>query len=148
MITRDFVSTVYIVKNAKTLLVFHKQLKMWLPPGGHIEDNELPCDAAKREVLEETGFNVELIGKEEPLGTGVRKLVHPKILQLEDIEKGHQHVNLIYYGTIINGTIKINNGEHSDIKWFSLDDLKDNNIPENVRVYGNKAIEELNNNTL
>lgn len=148
MITRDFVSTVYIVKNAKTLLVFHKQLKMWLPPGGHIEDNELPCDAAKREVLEETGFNVELIGKEEPLGTGVKKLVHPKILQLEDIEKGHQHINLIYYGTIINGTIKINNGEHSDIKWFSLDDLKDNDIPENVRVYGNKAIEELNNNTL
>jgi len=145
MLTRDFVSTVYIVKDAKTLLVFHKKLKMWLPPGGHIDENELPCDAAKREVLEETGFKVELIGKEEPLGEGVKKLVHPKVLQLEGIEEGHQHVNLVYYGIINSGTLKINEEEHSDIKWFSIDELEYNDVPMNVRVYGKKSIEELNN---
>jgi len=144
MLTRDFVSTVYIVKGAKTLLVFHKKLNTWLPPGGHIDDNELPCDAAKREVLEETGYYVELIGKEELLGTGVKKLVHPKVVQLEDIEKDHQHINLVYFGTIKSGALKINEEEHSDIKWFSLDDLEDNDIPENVKIYGKNAIEELN----
>ena len=146
MLTRDFVSTVYIVKGAKTLLVFHKKLNMWLPPGGHIEDNELPCDAAKREVLEETGFYIDLIGNEEKLGTGVKKLVHPKVIQLEDIEEGHQHVNLVYFGTIKSGALKINEEEHSDIKWFSIDDLENKGVPENVRVYGKKSIEELNNN--
>jgi 8-oxo-dGTP pyrophosphatase MutT (NUDIX family) len=36
----------------------HKKLGKWLPPGGHIEPNELPDDAACREVLEETGLKV------------------------------------------------------------------------------------------
>jgi len=145
MLTRDFVSTVYIVKDSKILLVFHKRLNMWLPPGGHIDDNELPCDAAKREVLEETGFEVDLIGKEELLGKGVKMLVHPKVLQLEDIEEGHQHINLVYYGIINGGTLKINEEEHSDIKWFSMDELENDHVPENVKIYGKKSIEELNN---
>jgi len=144
MLTRDFVSTVYIVKDSKILLVFHKKLNMWLPPGGHVDENEVPCDTAKREVLEETGFEVNLIGEEKPLGKGVKKLIHPKVLQLEDIEEGHQHINIIYYGTVNNGTLKLNEEEHSDIKWFSLDDLEDKYVPENVRIYGRKAMEELN----
>jgi ADP-ribose pyrophosphatase YjhB (NUDIX family) len=32
------------------LLVYHRKLAMWLPPGGHVEPNELPDDAAVREV--------------------------------------------------------------------------------------------------
>lgn len=143
MLTRDFVATVYIVKNAKVLLVFHKKLNMWLPPGGHIDKNELPCDAAKREVLEETGLNVELIGKEEPLGKGVKKLVHPKVLQLEDIEEGHQHINLVYYGIANGGALKLDEKECEDIMWASIDDLESIKVPENVRVYGKKAIKEL-----
>ncbi len=145
MLTRDFVSTVYIVKDAKVLLIFHKKLNMWLPPGGHIGKDELPCDAAKREVLEETGLNVELIGKEEPLGAGVKKLVHPKILQLEDIHEGHQHIDLVYYGTISGGTEKIDEKECSDIMWAAIEDLEKIKAPENVRIYGKKAIEEISN---
>ena len=146
MLTRDFVATVYVVKDAKVLLVFHKKLNMWLPPGGHIDENELPCDAAKREVLEETGLNVELVREEYPLGNGVRKLAHPKVLQLEDIEEGHQHIDLVYYGTIRDGNLKFNEREHNDIKWFSIDDLNSANLHESVRAYGKKAIEELSNN--
>jgi ADP-ribose pyrophosphatase YjhB (NUDIX family) len=144
MLTRDFVSTVYIVKDGKILLVFHKKLNMWLPPGGHIDENELPCDAAKREVLEETGLKVELVGNEEILGNGVKKLVHPKVLQLEDIEEGHQHINLVYYGKIIDGNIKINENESTGIRWFSVNDLNKEGLPDNVKVYGRKAIYELN----
>lgn len=146
MLTRDFVATVYVVKDAKVLLVFHKKLGMWLPPGGHIDENELPCDAAKREVLEETGLNVNLIGKEEQLGNGVKKLIHPKVLQLEDIEEGHQHIDLVYYGRSSNGELKFNEKEHNDIRWFSIDELESANLHESVRVYGKKAIEELSKN--
>jgi 8-oxo-dGTP pyrophosphatase MutT (NUDIX family) len=36
---------------------------MWLPPGGHVERGEIPDNAAVREVFEETGLNVELVGE-------------------------------------------------------------------------------------
>ena len=45
----------------KVLLHLHRKLGMWLPPGGHIERDEIPDDAAVREVFEETGLNVELV---------------------------------------------------------------------------------------
>ena len=148
MLTRDFVATVYIVKDAKVLLVFHKKLNAWLPPGGHIDENELPCDAAKREALEETGFEVKLIGKEMSLGKGVKKLAHPKAVQLEDIKEGHQHIDLVYYGVIANGKLKLNQKEHSNIKWFSANELDGNEVIESVRIYGKRAIEELGKNKI
>lgn len=39
------------------LLIFHKKLKMWLQPGGHIEPTDSGLvEAARREVREETGL--------------------------------------------------------------------------------------------
>jgi 8-oxo-dGTP diphosphatase len=32
----------------------------WTLPGGHLEANESPIDGVKREVLEETGYNVDV----------------------------------------------------------------------------------------
>jgi 8-oxo-dGTP diphosphatase len=32
----------------------------WTLPGGHLEANESPTDGVKREVLEETGYNIDV----------------------------------------------------------------------------------------
>lgn len=37
------------------IFVRHHQKDTWEIPGGHIEDDELPFEAAKRELVEETG---------------------------------------------------------------------------------------------
>ncbi len=63
---RHFCSTAFIVNNDKILLVNHKKLKMWLPVGGHMENNETPDQAVKREVKEETGLDIEIISDKYP----------------------------------------------------------------------------------
>ena len=62
-IGRHFTVAVFVVWEGRVLLHLHRKLGMWLPPGGHIERDELPDDAAVREVLEETGVEVELVGE-------------------------------------------------------------------------------------
>lgn len=39
-------------------LVHHKKANLWIPPGGHIEPNELPEQTVKREFYEELSFNL------------------------------------------------------------------------------------------
>ncbi|HXF29163.1 MAG TPA: NUDIX domain-containing protein, partial [Chlamydiales bacterium] len=61
---RDFTATCYVIEDEKVLLIYHKKHKKWLPPGGHIDPNETPPEAAKREVQEETGLHIEFISQE------------------------------------------------------------------------------------
>ncbi|WP_201258083.1 NUDIX hydrolase [Piscirickettsia litoralis] len=44
---------------SKILLVDHKNAQLWLPPGGHVEVNESPKAAAKRECFEELGIEAD-----------------------------------------------------------------------------------------
>mgnify|MGYP003393128033 CR=1 FL=1 len=61
---RDFTATCHVICDDKVLLIYHKKFKKWLPPGGHMEANETPAEAAKREVFEETGLLVEFISQD------------------------------------------------------------------------------------
>ena len=52
---RHFTATAFIIDSkGRTLLLWHKRLNRWMPPGGHIDDNETPEEAARRECKEET----------------------------------------------------------------------------------------------
>lgn len=55
-----------VFHQGKILLVKHKKLGIWLCPGGHIEDGEMPHKAAERETLEETGLVVQTYGASVP----------------------------------------------------------------------------------
>jgi len=56
-----YTSAGYLIHQQKVLLVKHKKLGIWLAPGGHMEPNELPHQAAEREFWEETGIKVTAI---------------------------------------------------------------------------------------
>lgn len=64
-ITRGFgfslVCSGYLVENGKVLLVHHRGFNKWVPPGGHIEAGDTFAETVKREVLEETGLDVEVL---------------------------------------------------------------------------------------
>ncbi len=53
----------YFTGRKSPYLIFHRKLKKWLPPGGHIDPNEMPSETAIREAFEETGLEIELIFK-------------------------------------------------------------------------------------
>jgi len=53
---KHLVSYVAVVDGTHMLLVDHKSARLWLPPGGHVEPNEHPRSAVRRELLEELGL--------------------------------------------------------------------------------------------
>jgi 8-oxo-dGTP pyrophosphatase MutT (NUDIX family) len=109
--TRHLTATTYVVNDGATLLHDHKRLDLWLPPGGHIDRDELPHEAALREVAEETGLDVTLIAETDDIESETtRSLPQPQHVRLADInyydgEVGHQHVDLTFYAESDDRTI-------------------------------------------
>jgi 8-oxo-dGTP pyrophosphatase MutT (NUDIX family) len=123
-ITRDFCVAVFVVHDGRILLHWHRKLGRWLPPGGHIELNELPDEAAVREVLEETGVHAKLWGESTIAidGPGLpRPLCRPAGIQLEDIAPGHQHIDLVYFATGEPAAARDEVGWYAPAEWSALD---------------------------
>jgi mutator protein MutT len=82
----------------------------WQFPGGKVEFAEHPEDTVKREVLEETGFEVQV----------VRML--PGVLSNVYAYGGHA-VCLLYECKVISGTFKADGVETKDGKFFKKEEI-------------------------
>lgn len=137
---RQFTSTVFIVQEDKVLLIFHRKLKKWLPPGGHMDPNEMPFETAIREAFEETGLEVELI-KQENIWVerfNASSFPRPYLCLLEEIPeyngiKAHQHMDFVYLGKAIGGNLIQNEKETAGIKWFSVEEIE--NLQSDIDIY-------------
>lgn len=143
-LVREFTVAVFVIQDGRVLLLTHPKLARWLPPGGHIEPNELPDDAALREVEEETGILVRLVG-----GRGVpvedpRQLVMPAGIQLENIGPGHQHVDLIYFAVPIAGRDQVRDDCAAAVRaaWFRPDELAAMGVDDEIQAWVARAVAE------
>jgi len=139
-LTRDFTATTFVVQQGRTLLLWHNKVRAWLPPGGHILPGELPEVAACREVREETGLEVELLGGHQTWGK-VRVLRTPVCVLLEDIVPDHQHIDLIYFARVKGGQLDHNPRESAALRWYTDRELEGPEIAPDIRILGRRAIE-------
>jgi 8-oxo-dGTP pyrophosphatase MutT (NUDIX family) len=153
---RHYTATAYIVAGGRTLLFWHRGLRMWLPPGGHCEPNEDPVEAAVREAHEESGLEVEIVAPPGLLAVEVpRVLPPPEVILVEDIVRAdqpfHQHIDHVYF-TVARGHVdfdgSIPGGPH---RWVTGAELSGSlaltapdgslvSVAEDVRLLGLRAL--------
>ena len=90
----------------------------WTMPGGGLDPGEDPMDAAVREVLEETGFHVELDGI---LGTD------SQVIPEKDRFHGTgpiQALRILYRAHVVGGELRYEeDGSTDEAAWFPIDEV-------------------------
>lgn len=144
----DFTVAIFVVEQDRVLLIHHRKLDRWLPLGGHVELDEEPEQAARREAKEESGLDVELLGERPPTTEpGTRALIAPRFLDIHRITATHEHIGMIYFARPAGGHTSLATEEHHDIRWCRADELEGLQPPMSgaVKWYARKALEEVPN---
>ncbi|MGV8161715.1 MAG: NUDIX hydrolase [Candidatus Nanoarchaeia archaeon] len=140
-IIKHFVSTVFIVQDGKVLMTWNKKVSNYVPIGGHVDENELPCDAAIREAKEESGLDIELVS---PFDKSVSSnLVQPVNVHLDHVKEDHKHVNLIYFGIVKGGECFKIDDEGKELRWFTKEELDKENVFPHTKEWAIAALSNL-----
>lgn len=131
---------VFVRRNAQILVIHHHRLNTWLPIGGEMEMGETPLEAARRELLEETGLVgvfPEIVGACDGVPAGY--------LGYEEHQAGSKgmHMNFVFLADVEQSAEVTPNHEFSEYRWLSRDDIESLECPLNVRQYGYLALDAL-----
>ena len=123
-VVRHFTATAYVVHDGRVALHWHHKVKAWLPPGGHIEENEDPVQAVLRETEEETGLKTAVVPTGPAIDLSYPVIVQPPLtIMVEDIHDPvdgyHQHIDLIYVSRPVGIPGPLNDGW----VWVGQDEL-------------------------
>ncbi len=122
---REYTATCFIIrKDNLFLLLYHKKHQKWMPPGGHVEKNETPSEAARREVREETGLEIDFLYQEnvwihKPHAQSIER---PFLCLLENVparkdEPAHQHIDFIFVAHPSSETL-------TEGRWFTFEEVE------------------------
>ena len=129
---RHFCASAYIIdpSTLKILLVKHKKYGRWVQPGGHIEHNEFPEEAAVRETYEETGIKIQLLGERFPRE---EDFIRPLGIQKNRTETG-VHIDFIYPAIPLNHKELVISDESTNIGWFKREELEHINVFPDIKI--------------
>jgi ADP-ribose pyrophosphatase YjhB (NUDIX family) len=144
-VTRHFVANAYVVKDYSVLLIKSRN-GQWIPPGGHVEMDELPPYTAARKCREEAGVEIKL--QEKAAGEHMKFacthiLLQPDHMEIHDINEHHQHIAFIYFAHFISGSSKTDTTKLRETKWFTTEDLELEIMKDSVKYFAARAIQEL-----
>ena len=109
------VSYFAVIDDGHVLLVDHRNARLWLPSGGHVEPGEHPRATVARELQEELGFEAPH-PIEAPLFVTVTETV--------GLTAGHTDVSLWY---VVRASrhqdINFDDTEFEGVRWFAFDEV-------------------------
>ena len=109
----------------RVLLVHHRRLDRWLLPGGHVEPGDVAiADAARREVVEETGTG--LAEGSVFLGADVHGIPGRKH------EPYHLHHDLLFGFRAVDEALRVSEESHA-VVWCGAEEFDRYVLPGNVR---------------
>ena len=136
--TVKLIAHTLIEKDGKYLLIKRSKIKRGLPnvypsywdiPGGSVEENELPREAALREAIEEVNQKLR-----------INKIIHED--SQFDASKDTVFTRLVYAGEILEERdFILDPEEHTDFKWISsLKDIGSNLVvPYLLEILADKS---------
>lgn len=136
---------IYSKEDNKFLVLHHKDLNMYLYPGGHTDSNDkTPLETSKREIKEETGLsnlNQLLLCDEEliPIDIDTHIIDYNQRLNLPE----HYHFDFRYL-FMVDGIEKINTDadELEDYKWIDINELYNDPNYGSIAIKIEKIIKE------
>ena len=125
----DLTVDTFIVNNGAVLLRLHEKYNYWGSPGGHVDPGEDLNEAARREVWEEVGLKIELVG---PVGwvkedaPGNLDLVPPVFVNRHHINENHDHSSMIFVGVSDSRVItpQTKEDEGVECRWVTQEELE------------------------
>ena len=151
--TRHFTATVYVVNDGAAALHHHPKLGIRIPPGGHVDRDEVPHEAGLRETREEIGLEPTLLDETEAVGApNGETLPRPREQLLYDIdahdgEVYHQHIDHVYFATVPSRGISPAPGE-AGVEvwdWYAPDELRASDIDDDTAALALRAIDAAEN---
>ena len=146
----DLCVDVFVVNKAAVLLRLHEKYNCWITPGGHIDPGEDANEAALREVWEESGLRVTLVGPPhwQQIDTETnRDLVPPLFVNRHSISDTHEHSAFIFAAQSNSRDIDPQEeaSKHAEYRWCTLADLdellqSDNRLHPEVHRYASWAL--------
>jgi ADP-ribose pyrophosphatase YjhB (NUDIX family) len=119
-------ASVAVIHEKKLLMIKRKDSGKWALPGGTMNIGESIIDCAKREVSEETGFNVEIEGL-----VSIYSDPHIKVEYCNG--EIRQEFNVTYMGRIVDGELKLDE-ESTDAAWIPLNSIHTIHMTESQRI--------------
>jgi len=113
--TAHFTASALVVDEgrARTCLVLHRKLGLWLQPGGHVEPGDATMGlAALREVREETGLDARL-ASEAPLQLDIHEIPD------RPGRAAHLHLDVRFLAVAAGEELTLSD-ESTDVRWWPV----------------------------
>ncbi len=138
-------SAIVFDEQDRVLLVHHNRIGLWLYPGGHVDINEDPAQAAHREVLEETGISTEAFDDGMFVHPAVTTHATPYTIIEMDVNDGkfgqHRHIDFVYVLHAVAGSLVSQATEVTGARWVPVTEVASLNTPPELPLLISNALE-------
>ena len=131
-------TVVFNTDRTQVLLQKREDFRIWGLPGGLVEPNEQPAQAAVREIHEETGYHAEIVCQ-------FAVYTRPRMIHKSGMPNLSE--TWAYIGRVVSDVVDETDGESVAVEWFDVDALPQRTVPFLAEVVQDAYHFDLNSNS-